>query len=475
MVNQKYLFVDLDGTLVKSDLLYESVISLLKNDITHLFTIPLSLLKGKAFFKNKVSSLLSLDVSLLPYNQEVLNFIKEEKKKNTKIILATASNKKIAEDVCNYLNIFDDFIASDDNLNLKSKNKLKKILEYTNSEAFSYIGDNNCDIPILAKSKTPIVVGNKYVFNKVSKENSNVIFIKECAKLTLKNFFTMIRTYQWVKNFLIFVPIFLAHKFLNFDLLFKAVVAFFSFSFLASSVYIFNDLIDLDADRMHPIKKKRVFASGLVPIASGVKVACLLFVFSIVISIFLGKDFLSALCTYFLLTTFYSFCLKKIVLLDVIALSILYTVRILAGGIALDIYLSPWLFMFSLFIFFSLACAKRYSELFAVKAQLQKKINGRGYQVSDLEQIQIFGSSSGYMAVLIFALYIQNGIPVGLYKNATYLWLLCPLLLYWISRIWLVSHRGQMNQDPIIFALKDKASYVILFLSVFIFGVAKYV
>ncbi len=475
MAKQKFLFVDLDGTLVKTDLLFESIISLLKMNLLYIFILPLCLLGGKAFFKNKIASLLSLNVSLLPYNQQVLELLKGEKEKGTKIILATASNQNIAKGVCDYLKIFDDFISSDINENLRGKSKLKKIQEYTNGENFSYIGDSDCDIPILESSYEPIVVGNRRIFNKVKEENDNAVFIEECSKLTVLRFFKMIRVYQWVKNFLIFVPIILAHRFLNFDLLYKAIIAFFSFSFLASSVYILNDLADLNADRAHPTKKNRVFASGAMPISVGLEIAILLFISAISFSIFLGKDFLIVLFTYFSVTTFYSFYLKKVVLLDIIALSILYTLRILAGGIPLDIYLSPWLFMFSLFIFFSLACAKRYSELYSVRNQLQQKINGRGYQVSDLEQIQIFGSSSGYIAILIFALYIQNGIPVELYKDATYLWFLCPLLLYWISRIWLVSHRGQMDQDPIIFALKDKASYVILFLSIFIFGIAKYV
>ena len=370
-------------------------------------------------------------------------------------------------------------IASSKEENLKGKNKLNKIKLYiennnTNKE-FSYIGDSEADVKIFNETNIPIVVGNKNVFNKIKSKNDKTTFVDGENDFSLKKFFKMIRTYQWVKNFLIFLPLILAHKFLDVNLLLKALVAFFSFSFLASSVYIINDIMDVESDRIHPSEKNRPIASGAVKISSALKVAFILMPLSFIISIFLGKEFLFVLLTYFITTSCYSFYLKKIMLVDILILSLLYTVRMFAGGVALNIYLSPWLFMFSMFFFFSLACAKRYSELYAVRNNLQDEIKGRGYQAQDLEQIQIFGSSSGYIAILIFALYIQSDISMKLYKTPSFFWALCPIMLYWISRVWLLSHRGQMTQDPIIFALKDKVSYVVLILSIIIFGVAKYV
>ena len=479
MKEEKCLFVDLDGTLIKSDLLFECLVPIIKNYFYALFLAPFWLLKGKAYLKDKFSDLVSINPEILPYNNNVLEYIRKEKENGSKIILATASNIKLAKSISDYLGIFDDVIASSKEENLKGKNKLNKIKLYIKNnninKEFSYIGDSEADVKIFNETNIPIVVGNKNVFNKIKSKNDKTTFIDGENDFSLKKFFKMIRTYQWVKNFLIFLPLILAHKFLDVNLLLKALVAFFSFSFLASSVYIINDIMDVESDRIHPSKKNRPIASGAVKISSALKVAFILMPLSFIISIFLGKEFLFVLLTYFITTSCYSFYLKKIMLVDILILSLLYTVRIFAGGVALNIYLSPWLFMFSLFFFFSLACAKRYSELYAVRNNLQDEIKGRGYQAQDLEQIQIFGSSSGYIAILIFALYIQSDISMKLYKTPSFFWALCPIMLYWISRVWLLSHRGQMTQDPIIFALKDKVSYVVLILSIIIFGVAKYV
>ena len=479
MKEEKCLFVDLDGTLIKSDLLFECLVPIIKNYFYAIFLAPFWLLKGKAYLKDKFSDLVSINPEILPYNNNVLEYIRKEKENGSKIILATASNIKLAKSISDYLGIFDDVIASSKEENLKGKNKLNKIKLYIKNnninKEFSYIGDSEADVKIFNETNIPIVVGNKNVFNKIKSKNDKTTFVDGENDFSLKKFFKMIRTYLWVKNFLIFLPLILAHKFLDVNLLLKALVAFFSFSFLASSVYIINDIMDVESDRIHPSKKNRPIASGAVKISSALKVAFILMPLSFIISIFLGKEFLFVLLTYFITTSCYSFYLKKIMLVDILILSLLYTVRIFAGGVALNIYLSPWLFMFSLFFFFSLACAKRYSELYAVRNNLQDEIKGRGYQAQDLEQIQIFGSSSGYIAILIFALYIQSDISMKLYKTPSFFWALCPIMLYWISRVWLLSHRGQMTQDPIIFALKDKVSYVVLILSIIIFGVAKYV
>ena len=479
MKEEKCLFVDLDGTLIKSDLLFECLVPIIKNYFYAIFLAPFWLLKGKAYLKDKFSDLVSINPEILPYNNNVLEYIRKEKENGSKIILATASNIKLAKSISDYLGIFDDVIASSKEENLKGKNKLNKIKLYIKNnninKEFSYIGDSEADVKIFNETNIPIVVGNKNVFNKIKSKNDKTTFVDGENDFSLKKFFKMIRTYQWVKNFLIFLPLILAHKFLDVNLLLKALVAFFSFSFLASSVYIINDIMDVESDRIHPSKKNRPIASGAVKISSALKVAFILMPLSFIISIFLGKEFLFVLLTYFITTSCYSFYLKKIMLVDILILSLLYTVRIFAGGVALNIYLSPWLFMFSLFFFCSLACAKRYSELYAVRNNLQDEIKGRGYQAQDLEQIQIFGSSSGYIAILIFALYIQSDISMKLYKTPSFFWALCPIMLYWISRVWLLSHRGQMTQDPIIFALKDKVSYVVLILSIIIFGVAKYV
>lgn len=282
----------------------------------------------------------------------------------------------------------------------------------------------------------------------------------------------LFRFHQWIKNILLFVPLVTAHKLSETGLIFSLVEAFLAFSFCASAVYILNDLADLEADKQHPTKRNRPLASGNVPIIHGIMVAALLLLASSVIAMQLPIEFFIALIMYFILTLSYSLKLKSIALVDVLMLAGLYTMRIIAGAWVINVELSFWLLTFSIFIFFSLALVKRYSELVLMQTLDRDKIMGRGYQADDLSLLRTMGIGSGFMSVLVLALYIDSPNIKMLYTHPDYIWLLCPLFLYWISRVWLKTHRGEMREDPVVFALRDHVSLLIAVIGAIIFWLA---
>ncbi|NBX76081.1 MAG: UbiA family prenyltransferase [Proteobacteria bacterium] len=276
----------------------------------------------------------------------------------------------------------------------------------------------------------------------------------------------VLRVHQWVKNVLLFVPLFTAHRLADKAVWQKGGLAFLAFSLVASSVYIINDLLDVKSDRLHPRKKNRPFASNAFPLALGIGLVPLLISLGVGLAVWVGQDFVFVLGIYFALTFLYSLWVKRLLLWDVICLASLYTIRIFAGSAASGVPVSKWLLAFSLFIFLSLALAKRVSEL---KVHQQKKgevIPGRGYQSIDEEALSNLGAASGYLSVLVFALYVNSSEVTQFYRYAETLWFTCPLILYWISRIWIISNRGHLHDDPIVFALKDKVSYLVLLLTV---------
>lgn len=278
------------------------------------------------------------------------------------------------------------------------------------------------------------------------------------------------RPHQWVKNVLIFAPLILSFQFMDPELVIRALLAFIAFSLSASSLYIINDLLDIDSDRHHPKKKNRPFASGKLSTRWGIGQAIVLLVIALVLAVYINTEFLVALIIYSVLSAAYSFKLKRVVLLDVSILAVLYTLRIIAGTFAVSLDLSYWLIVFSIFMFTSLAMVKRVSELYNLMLQDKEKVEGRGYVVKDREIILALGSASGFVSVLVFALYIHDPLIVQRYTQPEWLWLIVPALLYWIGRVWIIAHRGQMDEDPIVFALHDKLSYAILvFIAICVF------
>tara|TARA_Y100001935_G_C17198886_1_gene454010 strand:+ start:23 stop:904 length:882 start_codon:yes stop_codon:yes gene_type:complete len=284
--------------------------------------------------------------------------------------------------------------------------------------------------------------------------------------IILSTYLKSLRPHQWLKNFLIFIPLLAAHN-TNLEIIRMAVIIFFSFSLMASSVYIINDIIDLKADRAHPLKRYRIFASGKISLNNGKILAILLFIFSIFIALNVNKLLIIILVFYFLISNFYSLMLKKIIILDICTLAILYTSRIITGGIVLDIELSVWLLAFSLFFFFSLAAIKRQAELVDLIKRKKLKSLNRGYKTSDLPIISMSALGAGYISVLIMAFYVNSPEVMQLYSQPQALWGICMVLLFWLTKISLVTQRGMMHYDPIIFAVKDKMSQVCFILILF--------
>jgi 4-hydroxybenzoate polyprenyltransferase len=271
-----------------------------------------------------------------------------------------------------------------------------------------------------------------------------------------------VRAHQWVKNLLLFVPILLDHRLFERDVVMRGLIAFVAFCLAASGGYVLNDLMDLEADRHHPGKQNRPFASSTLPVAVGMALAPLLLVASIVIgATLLPREFLALLLLYIVMTTAYSSYLKRIAVLDVLLLAGLYTLRVLAGVAASGVRFSTWLLAFAMFLFLSLAFLKRHAELLALAPDQPVSLRRRGYLAGDVQWLGTMGSASGYLAVLVLALYLNSDEVVRLYRKPAVLFLVCPLLLFWTGRMWLLAHRGQIHEDPIVASARDPASYIV--------------
>jgi 4-hydroxybenzoate polyprenyltransferase/phosphoserine phosphatase len=464
---QKVLCVDLDGTLIKTDVTFESILAFLKKEPFNIFVLLYLFFLGRARLKRVIAEKVSLDPSLLPYSEDFLAYLKNEKDKGRKLVLATASDIKYARAVAEHLDIFDGVIASEGQTNIKGKAKLKAMEERFGRGNFVYAGNSLADLPIFRGSAAAIVVSPYRKFIELANKHAVIeaSFIHR-RKGHLGTFLKLIRIHQWVKNLLVFLPAIMAHRIFEPQVLILSLIAFVCFSLCASAVYIFNDLSDLDVDRAHPEKRLRPLASADVTLPTGLIMAPLLLIGSFVLAdLFLSGSFVLLLFSYFTLTSFYSLYLKRIFALDIVILAVLYALRVMAGGYATEIIVSTWLIAFSMFFFFSLACIKRFSELHGLRQRsdnglVSPSAPGRGYRSEDLEQISAFGSSSAYISVLVLALYISGPDVKVLYARPDLIWLLCPLFLYWLSRVWIIAHRGELNEDPIIFAIKDKVSYL---------------
>ncbi len=462
MSEQIPLCVDLDGTLVRSDMLLESFIRLLRQKFLYIFFIPFWLLKGKSCLKHEIAAKVSIDYGCLPYNRKIIDYLEKEKKKGRSTVLVTASDKIIAEGIAAHLNLFDEVLASTDRLNLKGKQKAAVLLEKYSEKGFDYIGNETVDLAVWKHAATAISVNRGRGLQRVLSEFDRVEYIEsDTEKSFLRSSVRALRPHQWAKNILVFVPLLLAHSYFDEPRVLSTLLAFVSFCLCASAVYIFNDLMDLDADRRHPEKKNRPFAAGDLSIFSGLVLSALLLLLSAFLAFNISSGYTLVFAVYFLTTTAYSLGLKSVALLDVFILAGLYTLRVLAGTFSADVELSFWLLAFSLFIFFSLAMLKRYSELYNLEQRKKKKTQVRGYSTDDKDILALLGVASGYISVLVMALYITTPEHMVEYRNPEFLWIVFPALLYWISRVWLLACRGQMNEDPVLFALKDIPSYFI--------------
>jgi len=467
--NDYPLVVDLDGTLINTDLLYEGFVLLLRKNPLYIFPCFLWLLKGKAYLKNQILSRVQIPAALLPYNAAVLQFLQEEHSKGRKLVLATASPLANAIDVANVHPVFSEVYGTTETINLRGKHKLAKLINEFGEKKFDYIGDCKPDLVIFASARYSYLVNPSGTTERSTKKVSELKQTWKQKKNPVKVYIKAIRAYQWIKNILIFVPLITSHSLSSIPLLTKAIGAFFAFSFVASAGYLINDLLDLNADRAHPRKQFRPMASGNMPILNGIILAAVLLAGGLILASQLSFLFFLIVLFYFITSFSYSMYLKRIVLYDVFILALLYSTRVFAGGIVTEVPLSFWLIAFSTFIFLSLAFVKRYSELAQVSGEKGLKSRGREYFPEDISLLQTMGVASGFMSVIVFSLYIDSPDVARLYSQPKILWAISLLFLFWISRIWLITIRGKMTDDPIIFALKDKTSYFIfLFVGIII-------
>jgi 4-hydroxybenzoate polyprenyltransferase len=453
--------VDLDGTLTLTDTLHESVVALVRDNPLSLFALPFWLLQGKAALKAKVADRVDLDVTTLPYNQPLIDWLKENRAAGKKIVLCTATNERIAHAVAQHLQLFDEVIASDAATNIKSGNKRKALEERFGANGFDYAGNSSADIEVWAGARQAIVVNASGEVKDKAARVATVSKVFPPQAITLSHWRRVFRVHQWLKNALLFVPLLAAHQLGNIQSLSTLLLAFISFSLCASAVYMANDLLDLDSDRKHPRKRNRPFAAAAVPIYAGAVLAPVFAIASLALGLLVGTAFTVWLVIYFLLTCAYSLWLKRLALIDCLTLAALYTLRIIAGAAAVAISLSFWLLAFSVFIFLSLAFVKRYAELQVQAGIGNSHAHGRGYAVTDAPLVQTLGIAAGYAAVMVLALYLHGETVVTLYAQPELIWFAVPLMLFWVSWVWMKAHRGEMHDDPIVFAIKDKASLVV--------------
>lgn len=468
------LFVDLDGTLVSTDTLWESCLLFIKRHPLQLWRLIIWLFYGKAYLKEQVAKKVIPNAETLPYQNEVVEYISKAKDLGRDVYLITAANQRIADSISKHMKVFTATIGSSSKLNLKGKNKLNVIKNTIGTNRFDYIGNSKADVTILQLAHTAIISSGKHkIANQLNKDPDRIIILPGAGKNLFMKWIKALRLHQWSKNGLLFLALFMSHRIIELDLFKQAVVAFFSFSLSASAVYILNDLFDLEADRKHPSKKNRPLASGRLPVISGIITIPGLLIISFILAVaLLPNIFTIVLIIYLITTTSYSLYFKEKLFLDVIILGALYTLRVLAGGLAVGVEVSSWLLGFSWFFFLSLAFMKRYADLLLIKNHNQEELFGRGYSVIDLDIVQKLGISSGFISLLILSLYINGDQVSVLYQQPELIWLTIPILLYWIMRMWFVAHKGKMTDDPIIFAIKDKSSYVTFFLITIILIVA---
>ncbi|MVV48174.1 UbiA family prenyltransferase [Pseudomonas sp. PB120] len=468
------LVIDLDGTLLRSDLLLETALSFVRHKPLGMLKPFSWLITGKATLKENLATSTDIDVAVLPYDPIVIEFIEEEKRKGRTVVLATASHRSLAEKIAAHLELFDHVLASDADCNLSAHRKRDLLVKNYGNKGFDYAGNSKDDIVVWAAARDAYVVNPERGVERKARAAGNVKRIIKSNTSSPKDWVKALRVHQWLKNILIFVPLIAAHRLSDLHLLLEGMIAFVLFGLCASSVYLLNDLLDLSDDRHHTSKRKRPFASGRLSITSGLIAFPSLLLISFAGSLLLlPKEFVLVLGAYYILTLAYSLVLKRQLAIDVIVLALLYTIRIIAGAAAFSIALTFWMLAFSMFMFLSLALVKRYAELKeARKKGNSEKTRGRGYYPSDLEMISSLGASSGYLAVMVLALYIHDQATGELYAHPQIIWLACPLLLFWTTRIWMLTHRGEMHDDPVVFAVRDRVSVAVGTLFCLVFWIA---
>ena len=455
------LCVDLDGTLVQTDTLVETLFLFSR---LYPFRIPLLLiwvLRGRAYLKMKLAQAVLPSIETLPYHTELLSYLRQQKNAGVKLVLATGADRLMASRVASHLSLFDEVWSSDGSQNLVGARKAQLLAgKYP---AFEYIGNSPADLPVWFRSRGAILVSPSTRLLRILERHSiPATFMPARPAPRISAWLRVLRVHQWVKNLLVFFPLLTSHRLTDWPALGLAGIGFFAYSLAASGTYLVNDLFDLQADRAHPGKCQRPFAAGLLNPAAGVAAALALFIAAFAVASALPRIARFLLAGYVILTLSYSLRLKRILVIDVLLLVCFYLLRIFFGGVATGISISVWLLAFSMFFFLALALVKRLTELRALECALSAnwEISARSYQVSDVQLLGSLAASSAYLSVVLFALYINSPEAHLLYRQPQFLWPLCLVIIYWLTRMILIANRGQLHDDPLVFAAHDRASWI---------------
>lgn len=461
--NSRPLCVDLDGTLVATDTMYESLLLAVRTRPLHLIAAPFWLFQGRAFFKQQLARRAIPDPATLPYRDELVLYLRDQKAAGRRLILTTGTDALVAGTIAKHLDLFDAVLASDGRTNCTGSAKVQAICAHLDGESFDYVGNSTIDLPVWKAGNDALVAApSKHLLRRLEtlKKPTRVF---EASGGRASDLVKALRFNQWAKNLLLLIPMLVGHRMALTELwpnLLSCLMAFITFGLCASSVYLCNDVLDLESDRRHPTKRRRPIAAGRVAVSAAVAWSFGLAAAGLLLgSVLLGPMYALMLLIYIAISFSYSLYLKRLLVLDVITLAALYTHRIVAGGLAVDVTPSPWLLAFSMFLFLSLAFVKRYGELVVLRDTTTVGAFGRGYRVGDIDVLRAVGPANGFISVLVFCLYIQSETVADLYEQPALLWGICPILLYWITRLWFLADRKVLTDDPLLFALRDKISY----------------
>jgi len=455
------IYVDVDGTLLRTDLLVEAVFALIKQQPMALLWLPFWMLRGKAFLKARIADRVTPAVHSLPYCEELVTHLREQSAAGRRIHLASASDHRYVQKIADHLGFISGVLGSSPADNLKGSAKADAIVAQRGAEPFAYAGNDRADLPIWRRATEGLVVNASKSVERAAGKVTAVSRVFSVPRPGLKTYLRAMRVHQWLKNVLIFVAPLISGNLFKPEVFSQSMIVFLAFCAIASGTYLLNDLFDLSADREHPTKKLRPLASGVLPPAQGALMSILLVGGGLSLAFLQSHSAFALAVVYLAATLTYSLYLKEIVLVDSLTLAFLYAIRVVVGAAAIAVRPSIWLLAFSMFLFFSLALVKRCTELQRMIDQKRLGARGRDYLVSDAPYITQMGIASGYAAVLVVALYIDSATAEAQYRSVDLLWLICPLLLYWISRLWIKTGRREMVDDPIVYAVRDRTSWMV--------------
>jgi len=453
------LIVDVDGTLIKTDLLHEKIMQFAAHNPLGLWQLPLWLAGGRHHLKCELATRVPLDVASIPLRDETMARIRAAQVEGRAVYLASASERGIVQRLADQIGGISGVFGTDISGNVAGDRKAEVLNTAFGAGQYDYIGDRSVDFAIWRSARKVLAVSHSAEFSRRLSRSFPGAEILAHPRRPARAYLAALRPHQWTKNILVFLPLIAGHSF-DFASIFTTLLAFVCFCLAASSAYVINDLLDLPADRTHPRKRLRPFAAGDISIAYGVLLGAMLMLAAVSVAMTLPHRFLLTLGGYVVCTLAYSLVIKRQLLIDVIMLGCLYTLRVLGGIAAAETYYSPWLLMFCLFLFLSLAIVKRCSELIARRHEAGSATTGRSYIPDDLAMLLPLAAAAGYGAVLVVALYLSSEKVRILYAHPARMWLICPLLLYWISRVLVLCNRGQLHDDPVLFALTDRVSWI---------------